>query len=361
MAKKKATKLIERELLKGTSVKRKFEPTDYLSCGSTLGNLACTGVRFGAFVKGFYHYWVGDSDTGKTWIAMNALAEACHNPAFDGYRIIYDSVEGGALMDIEKYFGAETLDRLEAPGENESNSYLLEDFYFHLDDAIQKQEPFIYVLDSMDALDSMKSQDEFIAAKREHRAGNQMPGSYGDGKAKMNKQTIKKYLTPLYNLNSILIILNQTIDKLDAGLFESKKTVAGGHGLFFFSAATVWLSSRGKIKQTLRGKEYEIGRTTKLGVTRSRFVGAKRAVEFPIYHSYGIDDIGSCVDYLVEKKHWPINAGIIKVKELKKEFKRDDLIKYIEDKGHEEKLKIITEKVWQEIESSLALQRKRRY
>jgi len=71
---------------------------DYLSTGSTLLNLACTGFPERGFIKGHYYFIVGDSTSGKTWLSLTCLAEASINPNFKNYRFIYDNAEDGALM-----------------------------------------------------------------------------------------------------------------------------------------------------------------------------------------------------------------------------------------------------------------------
>ena len=83
-----------------------------LSSGSTLLNLACTDHPDFAFMKGGYYYLVGDSMSGKTWTSLTCFAEACLNPAFKNYQLIFDDVEGGAKMDVEYYFGKEVARRM---------------------------------------------------------------------------------------------------------------------------------------------------------------------------------------------------------------------------------------------------------
>ena len=80
--------------------------SDMLSSGCTLLNLACSGKRTGCFLKNGYYLYVGDSNSGKTWLCMSALAEAANNKNFEEYRLIYINVEQGALMDLRKYFGS---------------------------------------------------------------------------------------------------------------------------------------------------------------------------------------------------------------------------------------------------------------
>ena len=140
----------------------------YLSSGSTMVNLACSGRSIGAFIKGHYYFFVGDSDSGKTWLCLTCLAEACLNPAFKEYRLIYDATEHGAIMDWERFFGSRLAKRVEPPRMVKGEpiySETAQDFYYHVSDAIDAGIPFIYILDSQDALSSKEEIDKFKKTK----------------------------------------------------------------------------------------------------------------------------------------------------------------------------------------------------
>ena len=81
----------------------------------------------------------------------------------------------------------------------------------------------------------------------------------------------------------------------------------------------------------------------------------------PIYHSFGIDDVGSCVDFLLEEKHWENRAGNIHAKELDFAGKRDKLIRHIQKKGLETDVANIVADVWNDIEDACKINRKKRY
>ena len=159
------TKDIKKALRKKKKI-RVLSSKDFLGTGSTLLNLACTGKPFCGFAKGKYYFIVGDSISGKTFLSLTCLAEADLNPNFDKYRFIFDNAEDGALMDIKKFFGLGVSNRIECPGVdkegyNRKYSTTIEEFYYHVDDAIKRGRPFIYILDSMDSLSSEAEQDKF--------------------------------------------------------------------------------------------------------------------------------------------------------------------------------------------------------
>ena len=70
-----------------------------LSCGCTPLNLACSDSYKGAFVSGSMINIIGDSSAGKTQLCYSTLAEACKNPLFDNYELIYDGSEARDFFD----------------------------------------------------------------------------------------------------------------------------------------------------------------------------------------------------------------------------------------------------------------------
>lgn len=327
---------------------------DFLSTGSTLLNLACTGRPRWGFAKGHYFWLAGDSTSGKTFLTLTCFAEAMRNSNFKDYRLIFDNPEQGALMDITKYFGNKVAKRIENPTKKGLGfSTTVEEFYYNVDDAFLKDEPFIYVLDSHDALDSDSSEEKFQEQKTAHRKGKQAAGSYGDGKAKINSQNIRKVASRLKKSGSILILISQTRDNLGFG-FE-KKTVSGGRSLKFYATMQMWSSVKSKLKKGNRS----IGVECQVQIKKNRFIGKDRTVTFPIYHSHGIDDVGGMVDFLVSEKHW--TSKTINAPELEISMKREKLIQHIEKNGLERDVQDICHEVWTEIEDSLVVKRKPRY
>ena len=346
--------------------KTKLSPDDFLSTGSTLLNLALTGKPNCGFVRGKYHFIVGDSTSGKTFLSLTCLAEAANNPRYKKHRFIFDDPEGGALMDIEKFFGSKVAKRIRPPEKTKEGepvySRTIEEFYYHVDDALKKDRPFIYILDSMDCLSSTDESDKFDQQKKAHLKGKKVAGSYGDGKAKKNSAGIRKLMAPLAASNSILIIINQTRDNIGFGSQFEPKSRSGGHALRFYATWEIWSSVKGQIKKTFRGKDRQLGVKCLIKIKKNRITGRKRNVVIPIYHSFGFDDIGSCVDYLIEEKHWTKKkSGKIIAVDFDFAGTREKLIQHIEDEGMEMDLRDLVAEVWDDIEKACAVRRKKRY
>jgi len=344
---------------------RVWVPKKFLSTGSTTLNLACSGRIDGGFAVGTYNLFVGDSDSGKTFLGLTCLAEATIDPYFDEYDLIYDAPEGGALMDLERFFGRRLVERIRPPamnGKEQVHSRTVEEFYYHLDDAKKRGKPFVYVLDSQDCLSSKAEIDKFVKTKRTARKqdADKAAGSYGDNKAKVHSANLRRVCGDLQSLHSILVILNQTRDSFS--MFEHG-TFSGGRALKFYAKVQLWSSVAGKLERTVRGKKRQLGIYSKVKVKKNHITGKERVVIVPIYHSCGIDDVGGMIDYLVDEKVWPERDGVIKVTGMGPEFsmKREKLIQKILDEDLWQDLREIVGEAWREIEKQCEVKRARRY
>jgi RecA/RadA recombinase len=334
-----------------------------LSSGSTLLNLACSGKPHVAFIKGHYYFLVGDSSSGKSFLSLTCLAEANLNEHFKDYRFIYDNAEDGALMDIKKFFGAKTAARIEPPRiENDLPVYssTVQDFYYHLDDAEKAGRPFIYILDSMDALSSQEFDEKFNENKNLSRKGKEVKGSYGDGKAKANSSGLRRATSFLSKSGSILIIVNQTRDNVGTFTFE-KKTRSGGHAQKFYASMEMWSKVKEKLKRRVNGKDRIIGSLVQVQIKKNRLTGQEHKIDIPIYFSAGFDDIGSCILYLIEEGHWKQTKDHIDATEFDVSMNQDELIAWIEEQGKEKVLREIVNEVWSGIEAGCLVKRKSKY
>lgn len=326
----------------------------YLSTGSTLLNLAISNRIRGGFLQGHYYFLVGDSASGKSFLSMTCFAEAVINPSFHKHRLIYDNAEDGMLMDVRRLFGSKVEKRLEHKA-----SETIDDLYYSLDDLVEEGEPFIYVLDSMDGLDAQEDVDTFSAQKTAHRKGTDGPRSYGTAKAKKNSTSLRRVIAGLRKTGSILIVISQTRVNINASPWQSKKTRGGGEALRFYATVELWSSQAGVIKKTIRGKPRIIGNVISLKVAKNRITGELQEVQTVIYPSFGIDDVGSCVDFLLHEKWWTKKGKMIHAKELKTSGTRDQIIHLCETK-RKTMLRAMS-RCWKSIAQEKRIDRRTRY
>jgi RecA/RadA recombinase len=351
-----------RKTLTGPLADKPIPDSDWLSFGCTLLNLAVSGRCDGGIAKGGYIWFVGDSSAGKSFFSFQLLAEAARNPNFDKHRFIYDNAENGALFEISRFFGRRVADRLEPPygtRKNPLNSTTIEEFYYNIDDAKKADKPYIYILDSMDALDAEADADKFEEHKKAAAEGKEAKGGYGMSKAKANSQNIKRVVSSLPDHGSILIVLSQTRDKVNSPF--PMKTSAGGRALRFYSHVELWCSIRGTLKRTVAKKEREYGKLIAVDVQKNRISGWEGEVRLPFLKQVGFDDLGSAIDFLVDEKHWTVSNGSIDAPEFKFRGKRESLVHAIEAKNQESKLATLTQFIWRRLQDETILKRKKRY
>lgn len=327
-----------------------------INSGCTLLNLACSDNPFGAFPIGTMVHLVGDSSSGKTMLAMTVFAELSKREEFSRYKFIYDDVEAANAFDMPKLFGTKAARRIEAPNGEESSG-CIEDFQANILRLIRKERPFIYILDSFDALTSDMEEKKADVAAKARDEGKESKGSYGMEKAKIGGQILRMICRKLKKTSSLLIIISQVRDNTDP-MSMVKRSVSGGRALKFYASHQIWLMLGNKIKS----KDRVTGVVSIAKVAKNKITGKVRDVEFQIFYDYGVDDIGACVDFLVNEKVWRKKGNkIIARGAISFIGMRGKLIRYIEKEGLERVLKTEVGKAWNEIEDSLKLNRKPKY
>jgi len=169
---------------------------------------------------------------------------------------------------------------------------------------------------------------------------------------------------------SILVVISQTRDNIDAGLFGEKQTRSGGRALRFYADTEIWTKLGRTINSTVKvaGKEKKvpIGSVVRVTVKKNRLNGRQRTVEIPIYYDHGFDDVGSCVDYLVEWGWWAkAGGGYVQAKldsvDWSAKSQRESLIQQVIEDGVQEELSEEVAKCWHHIEKQTGVKRERRY
>jgi len=332
-----------------------------LPTGNTLLNLALSDKVDGGYSVGKMVNLIGDSSSGKTIMALTMLAEANHNPAFKDYDLIFDDVESALEIDIEALFGESLAERIIFKKSN-----TIEDYYGAIYNQIVSGTPFIWVLDSFDALTSRDEQRRAAEFGKQEakRDGDEdvldeiekNKGSWKTEKPKMASEIFRVITGEIKKTDSIVMIISQTRDNLGFGAMFTPKTRSGGKALKFYATHEIWLAtgvSHKKLKRT-------IGADCMVKVSKNKLTGKRREVYFPIYYDYGVDSIESCINFLIDEGHWKKNKGKI-TSELSDPLSIEELIKFIESNKLEKKLNAIVGEIWDNIEDKIKLNRKPKY
>ena len=355
---------------------------DLLSTGCALFDAALGG----GVPKGAYLRLVGDSGSSKTWFTFCMFAQASLDRRFDGYSFVFDNAENGALMDVDRYFGRRVRERLTAPSKRADGSATVEEFYMNVEANVRRG-PCIYVLDSMDALNAQAEEDNFEAKLHYHqteKGKDKIKGSMGMGKAKANSGHICRIANATLRSNgSILVVVSQTRDMLNASV-PGMRTSSGGRALKFFAHIEAWTKVRKPLVKTYHGKDREYGAVIQIDVQKNRVTGWEGKVpDVDFIKGYGIDDVGSSVNYLLDERHWgaaepekpakgkrpPVDDDADGEKAPKRfaapEFDfagtKDQLVKKIETEGREGELRALVRTVWDEIAAAVRPARKNPY
>jgi len=331
-----------------------FDIDHLIPTGCTLLNCACSGHHVGGFAKGKLVNVIGDSFTGKTLLALSVFAELALNFAFKDYRFIFDDVEAAMEFNVAKLFGKGVLNRMEV----DIVSSTIESFYTNFFKAIRDGRPFIYVLDSFDALTSEAEEKRIIKDSKVQAKDTNGPdddgkkkGSYKTEKPKLVSELLRVTSRDLKQVEGLLIVVSQTRDNI--GNKFNPKTRSGGKALKFYSCHEMWLAHMRTLwwKRTI-----EIGADVGVKLSKNKLTGKRRRISFPIYDDYGIYDIMANVEFLIEEGHWkkaPDKKQIFIASEFKKTGTKQALIHHIEKEGYQKPTQELVGIAWNNLENKV--------
>lgn len=341
------------------AVKKSESNLVLLPTGSVMLNLACSDSAFGGYGSGKIVNLIGDSSAGKSILALTGLAEMCYDPRFDKYKLIYDDAEQAREFDVEYLFGKKAADRIVFRDKDASET--IEEFYGNVLTELDGPNPIVYVLDSFDSVTSEAEQDRSDEYKKKK---DKKSGSYKTEKPRMASEILRVIKGKVRDSASLIIIISQTRDTIGFGAMFTPKSRSGGKALKFYCTHEIWLSVLGAEKS----KDLVIGNWVGAKVSKNKLTGKKRDVSFPIFYDYGVDDVGSAVDFLIEIGTWkkvPADkkngtpAGI--KNDLVDNCSKNRLIHTIETTNRKNDLFAIVQKAWTEREESVKLDRVSRF
>jgi RecA/RadA recombinase len=336
---------------------------DLLPTGSTLLNCACSDNPEGGYALGTVVIGIGDSSSGKSFLMLTALAEACSLLRFDDYDLYYDDAEAAFAYDAKKLFGKNFIydEKTDTGRVFMCSSDTVQEFYGRMVQALNNKRPFIYVLDSYDFL-SEEEERARAEVTRKKTYGEKLTkkeqkskGGYKTEKVRVFAEVFRRCRRELADTNSLFIVIFQTIDAINAQFVS--KTRRGGNAPKFAASHELWM----RVIDSYENKGLEIGVDSGVRVKKNKITGKVRDVSFPIYNDYGIDDIRSCVEFLVEQGYWGLEKRTIEAHHFNFKGTLDKVISHIEQNSLEGELRRHTGECWRQREESVKINRKRRF
>ncbi len=346
-----------------TFILRRRSPILYIDTGSTLLNLALTDTIHGGWATCRMHNLVGESSSGKTFLALTAQACCHYDPTFEGYNLPYDDAESADSFNKEVLFGASAAKAIRLPMTAKGGlrkSRLFQDFQGNLYSEMNRGS-CLYILDSFDAIDDAAQRKKLDEALKAYEAGNTTAGSYSMTKQKSASEFFSGACDKMSETGSCVIIISQTRGNINSAFGGS--TRSGGKALKFYSATEVWMRETGSITKVVNGKEAAVGIKTNIQVKKNKITGKRRTISIDIYYDYGLDDIGSCIDYLISMGTWSKSGqSSILVPVWKFKGTRAKLIRTIDDNPKRyEKMRDIVQSTWTDYENKIKTNRKPRF
>jgi len=319
---------------------------EFTSYGSDIFDLiAGGGAPFSKMIN-----LVGDSSSGKTFLACELIAQAKKKY---GKNLVYvlDDAESGFSLNSNQLWGFDMV----TPDMPRSST--VEEFALNMSRTIEKLRPgqkLIYVLDSFDNLSSVAEQQEFeekIAAVEKEK---KIAGSYGQGKSKMTNQFFRVMANEICDKEVLLVLISQIRENLSAGMFGSKYYRAGGKSIDFMAAQIFWIN----IAEKYIKKETPIGVCIQIKNTKSKTGKPFRHGFLDLYYDYGVDNTSSNIKYLYSLKT-DLGKDIGKLTKMELDwdgikYTFPDLINYIEQNELESELTRRVQKKWNDFEDEIS-------
>ncbi len=295
---------IEKSFGKGSIMRLGSRPTldiQAISTGSIGVDLA---LGVGGFPRGRVIEIFGPESSGKTTLALHAIAEA---QKLGGNAAFIDA-EHALDPAYARKIGVNIDNLLISQPDNGEQALEI------TDSLVRSGAIDIIVVDSVAAL----------VPKAE------IEGDMGDThlglQARLMSQALRKLTVNVARANCILIFINQLRMKIGV-MFGSPETTTGGNALKFYASVRLDIRRTGAIKD----KDNTIGNETRVKVVKNKVSPPFRVVDFDIMYGEGISRVGELLEIGVANKIIDKSGAWFSYKEERIGQGKENVKKYLKD------------------------------
>lgn len=310
--------------------------------GITTLNLAISGKPDTFALPGNTVSYIGESDSGKTVLALTSMAASFYdcggklNPVFYAF-------EPNLLIDIERLYGKKFAKALETVTDL---TMTLEQWQVDIRARFKaSKRPMIAVTDSTDALQCQVD----IDAGNKVEKGSTKAG-FGTAKAAAFSRALPEICKAVSDNQGLHIMLSQVREN-PAQMFGSPLRRSGGKALNYYTETMVWLMKSSKE----RVDDVNVGGWTKIEVKRNKVTGETRTIYAPIYPAYGIDDIRAMLHFLADTDSgasW-VGRDMKNIRIGDQEMSLAEMAAFYDTEGARDVLKRMVVEAWQTREAKI--------